>query len=210
MKSVLLALALGAMPVVGAAECLKADSLAKGVSFSRADGRKGFAAMEGAELFIDYAVGSKTAWFDQRRAQLGIYETEWNSVPTDAYFVGGGPGGRFTYRFSGNPPVPAAGKTWSTKVYEKRSQEVGLESGPEVSRATYAVTYRFLPPVRADFSGCTYVAQPVEARFKAGTTDLTRRWIYFPELGFGLETRLTDNMTGEVRNLGLTAMAPKE
>lgn len=191
------------------AECVTADSLARGVAFKREDGRTGLIRAEGKAFTIDYASNSKGPWLDQRISRLGIYDTEWHSNPTEDYIVGGGPGGDFTFKFAGKPPEPKADTSWSTTVSERKSLEAGLQSGPEITRTAYKVIYSFQGTKTAKLSGCTYTIQPVEAHFTNKDTDLTRRFIYFPDLGFGLETRVIDRKGKASRKVGLTALTPK-
>ena len=188
------------------ADCVTPDSLAKGVTFKREDGRSGVIRAAGKMFEIDYASNSKGPWRDQRLSRLGIYDSEWHSNPTEAYIVGGGPGGDFSYKFSGKPPLPKADTTWATTVSERKSLEAGLQSGPVITRSSYKVTYSFLPTKAAKLSGCSYTIQPIEAHFTNKDTDLTRRFIYFPDLGFGLETRVIDRKGDTSRELGLTAL----
>ncbi len=207
MMRTLALLLLTALPA--AAECVTPASLAKGVTFTREDSRSGLIRAERHGFAVDYATNSKTAWQDQRLSRFGIYDIEWHSTPTDDYFVGGGPGGNFSYKFSGKPPLPKADTTWSTTVSERKSLEAGLQSGPVISRSSYKVTYSYLPTKTAKLSGCTYRILPVEAHFTNAETDLTRRFIYFPDLGFGLETRVIDRKGDKSRELGLTSLTPK-
>lgn len=202
-----LALCFGlALPVH--AECVTVDSLTKGVTFTRQDGRTGLIRAAGKAFEIDYATNSKTAWADERLSRLGIYDQSWHWSPSDEYYVGGGPGGDFTFKFKGKPPVPAKTTSWNTTVSERKSLEAGLESGPVISRASYSVTYSYQASKTAKLSGCSYTIQPIEATFQNKDAHLTRRWIYFPDLGFGLETRVIDHKGKDSRELGLTALKP--
>ncbi|GLS85774.1 hypothetical protein GCM10010873_07480 [Cypionkella aquatica] len=207
----LCALLLTALPA--AAECVTPANLAKGVSFTRDDGRQGLIRSEDKRFAIDYAVNSNTAWADKRQSWLGIYDAEWTWVPTDTYQAEGGPGGTYSYRFATKPPMPAAGTTWDTTVTERGAQAVRFKLGPvaisQRDRTSYTVNYRFMAETAAKISGCTYRVMPIEAIFKNQTTDLTRRWIYFPDLGFGLETQVTDRKGATSRALGLTSLTPK-
>lgn len=209
MRAFLLTLTLATLPGLASARCVKPEDLATGIAFKRQDGRTGLATASGKEVSIDYATNAKGAWTDRRKALRGIYETEWNSTPTEDYYVGGGPGGLFTYRLAGKPPVPKAGATWATRIKVTLSVDNGTEHGPEVTRSAVEATYSFQPVSEAKLSGCTYRIQPVEAVFLGKDSHATHRWIYFPDLGFGLETRVTDHRTGEDRKLGLTALKPK-
>ncbi len=190
------------------ADCVTKDDLARGVAFKRQDGRAGLIKAKGKTFEINYAVGSKTAWLDERDAVMGIYETAWAYTPTDDHYVGGGPGGLYAYKFVKKPPVPAEGTAWQSKIKVTETQDNGTEFGPEVSKTSIAVVYSFQPIKEAQLSGCPYRIMPVEATFTGENTHLTQRWIYFPDLGFGLETRVTVHNSGDDRKLGLTALTP--
>lgn len=209
MKFALLCLARAALPTFAAARCVTADDLVPGVTFKRQDGRSGLAKADGKTIEVDYAANSQTAWHDWRRTTLGIYDLAWGWTPTDEYYVGGGPGGSYTYKFAGKPPVPEARTSWKTTVSVVESQDIGIESGPIKTRYSFDVTYSFQDTKEANLSGCTYTILPVEATFTGKKGHYSRRWIYFPDLGFGLETRQTDHQTGEDRKLGLTALTPQ-
>jgi hypothetical protein len=190
------------------ADCVTKDDLAVGVAFKRQDGRRGEIVSTGKGFAISYAAGSQTAWQDDRNTVMGIYETTWAWTPTDEHYVGGGPGGYFEYKLAGKPPVPTPGTNWKTTVKVTTTQDYGLETGPEVTRRTYDAVFSYQAAKEATLSGCPYTIIPVEATFSNKTVHFTRRWIYFPDLGFGLETRFTDHQTGEDRKLGLTALTP--
>jgi hypothetical protein len=195
------------------AECVTPASLANGVSFTRQDGRQGLIRTEGKDFAIDYATNSKTAWTDRRRAKLGIFETEWLWTPTDDYYFDDGPGGSYSYRFATKPPKPKAGTTWDTTVSERGESAIRFKLGPVMisqrDRTSYTVNYRFMAETTAKLSGCSYRVQTVEAVFRNKTTDLTRRWVYFPDLGFGLETQVVDRNGDASRDLGLISLTPK-
>lgn len=190
------------------ADCVTKDDLAVGVAFKRQDGRAGLIKAKGKTFEINYAVESKTAWQDERDALMGIYETGWAYTPTDEYYVGGSPGGLYSYKFAKKPPVPAEDATWQSKVKVTETQDNGTEYGPEESHFNLTVVYSYQTIKEAKLSGCTYRIMPVEATFTGENTHLTQRWIYFPDLGFGLETRVTMHNAGEDRKLGLTALTP--
>lgn len=209
MKARILALILTVLPGLSHARCVTADDLATGIAFKRQDGRTGLATAEGKKVKIDYATNPQGAWQDLRITDRGIYEASWGWTPTEEYYVGGGPGGAYQYSIQGKPPEPAAGKSWETTIRVKESHYDGTESGGDVLRYSVKALYSYQPVKEAKLSGCTYRIQPVEATFTGKGVHQTRRWIYFPDLGFGLETRFTDHGTGEDRKLGLTALTPK-
>lgn len=210
MKAAVFSVILSLLPAHVWAECVTAKDLSKGIVFKRQDGRTGIVSGQGADIAVNYAATSKTAWTDQRTTKLGIYELSWSYIPTDDYYVGGGPGGSWTYKFSGKPPVPVAGDSWKTRISVASHEDNGSEYGEKTVRSAVDATYRFLEVSTANLSGCTYRIAPVEADFSARGVSRTQRWIYFPDLGFGLETRVTDHQSGEDLKLGLTALTVKK
>lgn len=209
MKTKLLALFLALAPGLAEARCVVAADLAKGITFKRQDGRTGLAIAKSGGITVDYATNPKGAWQDLRKTDRGIYEKTWAWTPTEEYYVGGGPGGGWEYNAFGKPPEPMPGGSWKTTVKVKEHHYDGTESGGPVLKYSLKAVYSFQEVKEAKLSGCTYRIQPVEATFTGKNTHVTRRWIYFPDLGFGLETRVTDHSGGEDRKLGLTALQPK-
>ena len=186
------------------AGCLDFTSIEKGVAFARADGHKGLARTRDGGIFIDYALNTGTAWSDTRRTQLGIYERTWSWSPTDEYYVGGAPGAYYEYKRSGKQPEPRPGTTWSTNLRIDETNDNGTEAGAQTDTTRLKVSYSFLNAQEVTLSGCKYTAIPVELR--GPSAKLIRRWMYFPDLGFGLETRMTDPESGHDLKLGLTSM----
>lgn len=204
-----IAVVLGLAAAPAGARCVTADDLATGVSFKRQDGRSGLAKQKGGEVDINYATAPKSEWEDHRRGEFGIYENYWFSYPSEELVIGQGPGGTFDYKLQGKPPVPVAGQSWASQVAVTVSTNNGSENGDSEQKFTLDVTYRFLETKQVKLSGCTYTILPVEATFTGEGADFTRRWLYFPDLGFGLETRLTDRNTNVDDKMGLTALTPK-
>lgn len=191
------------------ADCVTKDDLAVGVTFKRQDGRAGEIVSTGGKGYdIKYATEKTSEWQDDRDALMGIYESSWSWYPSDEMIVGSGPGGYYTFKIAGKPPVPEPGTSWKTTVKITDSQDNGSENGAQVTKHSVKAVYSFQPTKEAKLSGCTYTILPVEATFIGEDTHKTRRYIYFPDLGFGLETRFTDHSSGEDRKLGLTAMTP--
>lgn len=203
----LLILLLTTSPV--AAECVTAANLTTGITFKRQDGRSGWAQSNGAVVEIDYATDPGNDWGDYREGRLGIYESKWSWYPSDEAVMGLGPGAGYDYKLAGKPPMPSAGMRWQSKVKVTASTDNGGEGGVERQSYTLKVSYTALAAKSVKLSGCTYTILPIEAHFTSDHTDLTRRWLYFPDLGFGLETRVIDHLTGEDRKLGLTTLTAK-
>lgn len=129
-------------------------------------------------------------------------------LPEGTVIVGGNDGGTITtlYRYGS---LPKPGMAWQGKVTVTRDQN-GPSIGPQPTiKGKVAATVAFLPEETVTLSGCEYRIQPVEtamtvtadSRFTlggevdegiAGAPDqllLTRRQIWFPDLGFAVITR---------------------
>jgi hypothetical protein len=187
---------------VFAAPCLTADSLASGILFKRQDGRTGLAKAVPTGVRIDYEISKSSYRVDQRATRLGIYElkTEWE--PSDEMIVGSGTL-ETTRKFETKGPVPEPGGSYRVTVREEWYQADGTEKGYDKGRTTVTMQYSFLEAREVKLSGCTYTAIPVEATTKEdGAVIRRQRWVYFPDLGFGLET-----VRDGAQN-GLVAMTP--
>ena len=195
MKFALLALAL-ASPA--AADCVTAADLATGITFKREDGRHGLAKTDGRNIRINYSTNPDD-WTDTRTSRFGVYDLGANFHFDPMEVVGGGYP-HFDWTFSGRPPEPTPGAAFKSKVTQKRSEDIGTEFVPPPVISTYQATYTFLDAQQATLSGCPYTIVPIEAAFSDGTT---QRFLYFPDLALGLETRTRglERANGERRGL---------
>lgn len=132
-------------------------------------------------------------------------------VPEGAVVVGGSDGETLNtrYKLVGKPPVPKPGTSWTTEVRIERDQD-GPSIGPQPRIKGKAVAkMTFLEQKTVELSGCAYRIIPVEttifigkdSRFTAGaevmplddtppgTVVLTRRQIWFDDLGFAVTTK---------------------
>ena len=198
MRRLALLLCLALTPGASLAECLTADSVLSGARFKRADGRTGRVVAKDGGIFVDYAAG-KGMWTDERQTHLGIYELNTTSYFSDEELIGSGET-RQTWKFRGKPPVPEAGESWKPRISAHSVTDNSSEQGYQEWSGKFDAAFSFLPEIEAKLSGCTYRAVPVEATFLGDSGGFTRRWLYFPDLGFGLETKRDG--TG----IGLTAL----
>lgn len=190
---------LAAVPV--GARCLGPGDLARGIAFDRDGGFPGRVVARDGGVFVDYAHGQPST--DARQTLLGIYELS-TLTALGADFVGAG-AVAVESRFQDNPPEPVAGQTWQSWV-RLRIRGDGT-TGPESGKfhvVRRQVRYSFLAERDVMLSGCRYRAIPVEAVFRRRDDELRQRWIYFPDLGFGLETIPLGRGVAE----GLTALRP--
>ena len=132
-------------------------------------------------------------------------------MPEGAVMVGGSEGGTMamTYKLSGKPPTPAPGTSWTTTVRLERAED-GPSIGPQPKIKGNAVAkVVFLDKKTVDLSGCAYRIIPVEttillakdSRFtmggqvmpldevRPGTVILSRRQIWFDDLGFAVTVK---------------------
>jgi hypothetical protein len=66
------------------------------------------------------------------------------------------------------------------------------------SRRRWTARYRCFEPREVTLSGCRFAALTVEADWTDGGDTIRQRWVYFPELGLGLETRRNGKANGLV------------
>jgi len=172
---------LAALPA--GARCVTEGDLAGGVAFTRADGRSGLAKRQAdGRIAVDYDTGD-SEWLDQRVGPFGLYEEETEQQFSDLPVVGSGPM-QVTAAFTRKPPTPEPGGSWTGTLRGKWYQPDGTEKGFTRGRVQRQVEYRFLEERKVKLSGCEYRVIAVEAAAEGGR----QRWIYFADLGLGLET----------------------
>lgn len=178
------------------AACRPVD-LARGIAFARQDGSKGLARAEGDEVRIDY-VTNRGAWTDIRRVKNGVFETSRTVEESVEPMVGASAP---TYSWSYSPKIilPADGATWSGRVKETVEVTISDERATvERRRSRWNAIYRCFEPREVKLSGCTYQALTVEAAFSGEGGGYSQRWVYFPQIGLGLETRRNGKSNGLV------------
>ncbi len=194
MRRPVLAVCLALSPLAAAADCLTADSLTTGIVFKRADGRSGLAIARDGGVFIDYSTGPGT-YTDERQTSMGIYETRQTLYLSDEQLIGDGDT-VIDWTFRKAPPVPQPYESWKAKVATYVISYNSSEIGYNESKGKLEVVYEFGERREVKLSGCTYAAMTVEATFIGDTSGGTQRWIWFPDLGFGLETQRNGTAKG--------------
>jgi hypothetical protein len=183
------------------AACRPVD-LDKGIAFKRQDGSKGLARREaGGEVVIDY-VTNRGAWIDRRRVKNGVFETMRIVEESEEPMVGAS-APTFSWSYSPKAVWPEDGVTWHGKVKEDVEVTISDERGTvERDRTRWTASFTCRDPREVKLSGCTYAALTVEASFVGERGSRSQRWVYFPALQLGLETR-RDGVTN-----GLVALTP--
>lgn len=183
----LAALAAPALIRPARAACRPVD-LARGIAFTRKDGSKGLARAEGKGIRIDY-VTNRGAWTDIRTVMNGVFEVSRTVEESVEPMVGSSAP---TYSWSYSPKIiqPADGATWSGRVKETVEVTISDENATvERRRTRWDAIYRCFEPRDVTLSGCTYQVLTVEAAFSGEGGGRSQRWVYFPAIGLGLETR---------------------
>lgn len=99
-----------------------------------------------------------------------------------------------------SPPVPVAGGNFaSTGVASGRFEGVQ-------KTWSFNVAYSFDPEKTVTLSGCRYRAIGVNGNFYSGPAAWSGRWVYFPDLEVGIQTKGEDSRTGEVWANGLVGL----
>lgn len=183
---------------------------AGGAVFTHADGTQTeIVYRDGTERLAmhDYRPhGSRGFW---RAGPWGIYETT-------GFKVSAGVDGMGIIRqsdlwtFSEAPPAPKPGLKWSGTVVQKREIETDAND-PQRAREKLSVRYSVLDPIKGKIGGCPYELWPVEAVFTGKQSQVSRRWLYFPDYDFAVMTRERDHFAGTLYESGLKAIAlPKD
>jgi hypothetical protein len=192
-------------PAMAEARCVEAGDLRAGITFKRQDGRLGLvrSGKDRGVVVVEYDSASGVSR-DMRRSLWGVYETRTTLQ---------GKGGEtvISWKFEPRPQEPQAGGGWAGTVREGRrgagealqlpgfgalekDELEAVRKGARVLR----VSYSFLPERVVKLSGCRYRVVPVEAVFAGAGQGFSRRWVYFTDLGFGLETRRDGDANGIV------------
>ncbi len=183
-------------PAMAAARCVEAADLRAGITFKRQDGRLGTvrAGKDRGVVLVDYDSASAVSR-DSRRSLWGVYETRTTRNGRDGETV-------ISWKFDPRPKEPQAGGGWAGSLREGRrgagetgrlpgfgSVEQSEKDAVHKGIRALRVSYSFLPERVVKLSGCKYRVVPVEAVFAGAGEGFSRRWVYFTDLGFGLETR---------------------
>ena len=164
-------------------------NLDKGIVFTRKDGSRGLARREGdGVVVIDY-VTNRGDWLDRRRVMNGVFEVA-RVVQESEYPVVGASAPDYTWTYSPKPVTPEDGASWSGRVKEVVEVTISdANATVERQRRRWQASYRFFEPREVTLSGCTLEALTAESEWIDGGTMISLRYVYFPGLGLGLETR---------------------
>jgi hypothetical protein len=185
------ALVCALLPVLAALPgfaCVTAEDATTGVRFTLADGAEGTVQVSGQMVALNYAT-NKGARIDERQSRYGIYDVKRLRQDSELPVVGSG-ADRLSWFYQTTPPRPEPGMVWHGTLRQELDQVgygtemVELHSRSQVS---YGATWTVLEGKEVTLSGCPYRVLPVEMT-RDGETAVAGRWIWFAELGFGIQT----------------------
>lgn len=88
--------------------------------------------------------------------------------------------------------MPQAGDGWAgtaKDVVQNVTDGAAMKANVSRFKTSYTANFAFLPETTAKLSGCTYRMIPGEAVFTGPDKSRSQRFVFFPDLGFGLETK---------------------
>lgn len=201
MKTLLFAALAAALPLTAFAACVDPGDLARGIAFTREIKGQGSAKPNAQYVQVNYGKGDAVV------ARYGIFPVQGHFSDAPADVIGAWFEQTSTYKFGGTPPKPQAGRVWTSTLNVKATGSD--QSGAFNESYRYTVRYVFEEPRQATLSGCTYTVMGVTARFQGEGRDWTDRYAFFPDLGYGLLTQYTNNLTGTAARYGITRMVTK-
>lgn len=213
-------LCLLALPVPALADCLTAADLKSGIDVTVKDRSvQTFRQKAGEVLARVPVVAGVNGFVADQRLKGGLFVVEdrrtYHEAGSDdpnVVIVGGNDGGTRDDRFAWSPapklPEPGQSARYSLRLTR---DEDGPSIGPQPqlkAKVTAEVVVQAEKTVK--ISGCSYRIWPVETALVAapgdfgddGGTVLTRRQIWFPDLGFAVTTKETGNGTGWTEDWG--------
>lgn len=201
-RALLAAPALFLLPRPAWAGACQPLDLDQGIAFRRQDGSRGLARREAdGQVRIDY-VTNRGAWTDVRRVKNGVFEVQRIVEESEEPMVGSS-APTFSWSYSPKAIQPEDGASWDGTVKEVVEVTISDENATvDRRRASWTAHYSCFNLREVKLSGCTLTALSVEATFVGKNGGRSQRWVYFPDLGLGLET------VRDGRENGLTALTP--
>ncbi len=158
--------------------------------FKRQDGSHGRLQSVGDKIVIGYVTG-RDPWEDERTTLVGVYEQARDLNENEGDLVGSSPPS-WEWKFSPKVTVPQAGDGWAgtvKDVVQNVTYGAAMKANVPRFKTSYKANLAFLPETTAKLSGCTYRMIPGEAVFTGPDKSRSQRFVFFPDLGFGLETK---------------------
>lgn len=120
-------------------------------------------------------------------------------VETSELPVVGASAPEYTWTYSPKPKALADGTSWEGRRKEVREVIISdADATVKRQRSSWTASYHCFEPREVKLSGCSYRVLTVEAGFSGDAGNMSQRWVFFPQLGLGLETRRDGVLNGLV------------
>lgn len=171
-----LGLCLMVSPAFG--DCLTAADLIRGVRVKLEDGSVWSVRRQAHDVIRIDQTNAKAGYARYVEGPYGVYPTESTR---------NGQGVISEYSYARTPPKPGAGMDWTSNV-RAGSTEIAGAAKP-LRREKVHVTAGAAEPVR--IGRCTYHVLEIDMGHLGGPHPTVQHFTYFPDLGFGIQTRIT-------------------
>ena len=158
--------------------CVTQDSLLKGVQVRLQDGSHWHVQRGAQDMIRADQTNAQDAYARYVVARFGVYPTESTR---------NGQGQVSEYSYARRQPEPVAGLDWTSNA---RATITPVGGAPSAKwREKVHVTVGALE--QADISGCTYAVLEMDMGHLGGPNPTVQHFTYFPDLRFGIQTRIT-------------------
>ena len=160
------------------AGCLVEDDLLKGVQVRLQDGSNWHVQRSAHEMIRADQTNAKDSYARYVVARFGVYPAESTR---------NGHGDMSEYTYARSQPKPVAGLDWTSNA---RAVVTPVGGAPKAKwREKVHVTVGALEQVQ--ISGCTYDVLAMDMGHIGGPNPTVQHFTYFPDLRFGIQTRIT-------------------
>lgn len=170
------ALCLMVSPAFG--ECLDYLSLTRGITVKLEDGSVWSVRRGAHETIRADQTNAKDAFARYVIGPYGVYPTESTR---------NGHGTISEYSYARKPPEPAAGMDWTSNV-KAVSTPIGADPEPQRREKVHVTAGA---TESAKISGCTYKVLEIDMGHIDAPNPTVQHFTYFPDLRFGIQTRIT-------------------
>ena len=158
--------------------CLDAASLLKGVQVRLQDGSNWHVQKGAHDMIRADQTNAEGSYARYIVARFGVYPAESTR---------NGKGDMSEYAYARTPPEPVAGLDWTSNT---RATVTPVGGAPNAKwREKVHVTVGALQ--QTEISGCTYGVLEMDMGHLGGPNPTVQHFTYFPDLRFGIQTRIT-------------------
>lgn len=174
------------------ADCIPFKAMKKGIEVQLQDGARWLVKIGAGDVVRMDKTNHTGAYAQYVEAPFGTYPTESTRNGIGVISV---------YDFAKVPPEPRDGLYWTSNARQTWLSQAGTRD----VTIRVKVTATGSAPRTVTISGCDYRAVTLDLAITSDRGTFTLRHACFPELRFGIQTRLTD-ISGEETRTGITGM----